>query len=464
MSKILLQSNIDTVLQQVNHKSKTKLFSYTQKINTCDPILFYQGNQHLFKGKAFFWKSPDEDFCLVGLGAAHVVKTKNSMNRFNYMEQKWNELCEEAVIENPFDISGTGPLLFGGFSFDPKSTKDKVWESYGQSLFYLPKYMLTEVDGLFYITVNNYCTSDEACTTIEASKLFIDELLENAVAHPSKPASIVKKQELGTNEWVETVGDIVDALKQTSLQKVVLARKMRLEFSEHANIPFVLQQLVAQQPNSFIFALNAEKSCFLGASPERLVKKTGSEVLSTSLAGSIERSTDPQEDKRLEKLLLHDHKNLFEHQLVVSMIEDALRPYCNEINIPSMPKIMKTPDIQHLYTPVVGKMRSGNSILDIVEELHPTPALGGVPTTDAMEIIRNKEGMDRGFYAAPIGWFDYRDNGEFIVAIRSGLFQEEEAHLFAGCGLVYDSKPEDELIETRIKFRPMLRATGGKTV
>jgi len=161
-------------------------------------------------------------------------------------------------------------------------------------------------------------------------------------------------------------------------------------------------------------------------------------------------------------MLLHDHKNLFEHELVVSMIEDALRPYCTDINIPAEPVLMKMPDIQHLYTPVRGKANEGFSILNVVENLHPTPALGGVPTKAALSIIREKEHMDRGFYAGPIGWTDYKGNGEFAVGIRSGLINRDKAYLYAGCGIVSDSVSEEELKETRIKFQPMLKATGGE--
>lgn len=460
LTKTLLKSKLDHTSKQAKYDNKTNLYSYTIKVNPCDPILFYRNNQHLFEGECFFWKSPDEDFCLVGLGAAHKIKrSSSSPDRFKNIEGKWNKLCEKAIINNPFEVPGTGPLLFGGFSFDANSMKEEEWSSFDQSLFYLPEFLLTIVDGVYYMTVNHF--SGKHATT-EESRVSIDQLMKNAaIGKQSEPVTIIKQEELEANNWVEKVEEIVQDLKQTSLQKVVMARKMKLEFEEPANVPYVIEQLVKQQPNSFIFALNVEKSCFLGASPERLVKKTGSEVLSTSLAGSIERGSDLKEDKELEKQLLHDKKNLFEHKLVVSMIEAALRPYCDKMNIPSQPVIMKTPDIQHLYTPVVGKMKPENSILQVVQGLHPTPALGGVPTKEAMDVIRKKEAMDRGFYAAPVGWIDYKENGEFIVAIRSGLINEDEAYLYAGCGLVSDSKPVDELIETRIKFRPMLRATGG---
>ena len=128
---------------------------------------------------------------------------------------------------------------------------------------------------------------------------------------------------------------------------------------------------------------------------------------------------------------------------------------------PSSFLILKTRDIQHLYTPVTGKAKKDTSLLLLVDRLHPTPALGGLPKEKAVEKIREVEELDRGFYGAPLGWVDYKGNGEFAVSIRSGLIQGDEASLFAGCGVVEDSNPESEYIETKIKFRPMLTALGG---
>jgi menaquinone-specific isochorismate synthase len=123
---------------------------------------------------------------------------------------------------------------------------------------------------------------------------------------------------------------------------------------------------------------------------------------------------------------------------------------------------MKIRDIQHLYTPVIGKCHQDTSLLLLVERLHPTPALGGLPKMGAVEKIRQVEDLDRGFYSAPLGWVDYNGDGEFAVSIRSGLIQGKEASLFAGCGVVADSDAESEYLETGLKFRPMLRAIGGE--
>ena len=154
-------------------------------------------------------------------------------------------------------------------------------------------------------------------------------------------------------------------------------------------------------------------------------------------------------------------KNLMEHQYVVDMIKEAMEETCSEVIIPEQPRLLKLKNIQHLYTPVKGKANQDTSLLSLVERLHPTPALGGLPKNAAIEKIREVEDLDRGLYGGPIGWFDYQGNGEFAVAIRSGLIQGDEASIFAGCGVVEDSIAEMEYEETNIKFTPMLSALGG---
>jgi menaquinone-specific isochorismate synthase len=220
--------------------------------------------------------------------------------------------------------------------------------------------------------------------------------------------------------------------------------------------------LFNQQHDSFIFAFESNGDCFIGASPERLVKKQGNDIFSTCLAGSIPRGKTEEEDQFLGEQLLNDQKNLIEHRFVVEMIKEALEESCDELKLPDKPQLMKIRDIQHLYTPVIGKCHKDTSLLLLVERLHPTPALGGLPKKAAVEKIRQVEVLDRGFYAGPLGWVDYNQNGEFAVSIRSGLIQGKEASLFAGCGVVADSNTESEYLETGLKFRPMLRALGGK--
>src|SRR5699024_10735721 len=271
-----------------------------------------------------------------------------------------------------------------------------------------------------------------------------------------QPRKVKSKLEIEPEEWKESVSLARDAIIAEKAKKIVLAREMRLTFEETIIVGDVLEKLIETQPNSYIFAIEKGSDCFVGATPERLVKVTGNELLSTCLAGTTPRGQTEKEDEILATDLLNDAKNRKEHDYVVQMIKRSIDSSCDNINIPDEPIIYPLPNLQHLYTPVTADLKTGNTIIDLVKELHPTPALGGLPNEAALQFIRDHERLDRGWYGAPVGWLDDRFNGEFAVAIRSGLIQADETSMFAGCGVMKDSDPVLEYEETIVKFFPML--------
>ncbi|WP_174734907.1 isochorismate synthase [Mesobacillus harenae] len=459
-----LREGILIAIERAKAISAPVLVSEVHKIDHLEPLLFYAAGRELFLGERFFWKDPVGEQYLSGLGICKQIQTDQSSDRFFHVEREWKRFIESALIYNDFDVNGTGPAMFGGFSFDPIKNKTLLWSKFSESLFHIPKYMLSVIKGQAYFTTNILCTQHDDTTLFEKTAKERQSILERAQSSSfmTRP-QLLYKEEVNPDQWKASVRDVVTDLKQDGpLKKVVLARELRLHFNDEVLAEGVLSHLLTEQSDSFVFAFESNGDCFIGASPERLVKKEGEHLFTACLAGSIARGKTPKLDKALGESLLKDQKNIIEHQYVVDMIKEAMSETCDEVILPEQPKLMKMRDIQHLYTPVLGINRKNSSLLDIVERLHPTPALGGLPKEAAVKKIREVERLDRGFYAAPIGWLDYRDSGEFAVAIRSGLLQGNEASLFAGCGVVADSDAESEYKETNIKFRPMLTALGGK--
>jgi isochorismate synthase len=220
----------------------------------------------------------------------------------------------------------------------------------------------------------------------------------------------------------------------------------------------VLRALGTRYNDCYLFAIDRGGRCFLGATPERLVRKSGALVKTTCLAGTTRRGGTPDEDEILGADLLASGKNRAEHAVVVHMIAGAMQAVCTDLQRPNTPTLLRLANVQHLYTPIVGRLRDGVSLLDLVARLHPTPAVGGFPRAAALAHIRAVEGMDRGWYAAPVGWLDARGDGEFAVALRSALLHGDTARLFAGCGIMADSEPDAEYAETLVKLRAMLSA------
>ncbi|MEH7157441.1 isochorismate synthase [Neobacillus drentensis] len=438
------------------------LISEVHKMDTVNPLSFFNIGKEHFSGERFFWKDPKDETVLIGLGISKQIQSDQASDRFFHVEKEWETFLKDCLVFNPYKEVGVGPVMFGGFSFDPYKEKTDLWSKYADSLFHLPKYLLSIIDGQTFLTTNTICTPHEDPYLFKKVSEERNEIL-SSLQHKDhhKSASLLEMNEIEPEKWKETVDGVVKELTEGPLKKVVLARELRLVFDDQVAAERVLNNLYMQQHESFIFAFESNGDCFIGASPERLIKKIGNEVYSTCLAGSISRGNNEEEDVKLGQMLLNDQKNLIEHSFVVEMIKEALEESCQEIILPKKPQLMKIRDIQHLYTPVIGKCHQDASLMLLVERLHPTPALGGLPKEEAVVKIRQVEELDRGFYAAPLGWMDYKKNGEFAVSIRSGLIQGKEVSLFAGCGVVADSDSESEYLETSLKFKPMLRALGG---
>ncbi|WP_079510176.1 isochorismate synthase [Mesobacillus jeotgali] len=458
-----LRQGILDGIERAKGQSQSILVSEVHKIDRMNPFYFFASGREKYFGERFFWKDPEGEQFLTGLGICGQIQSVQAADRFFHVEKEWKRFMETALVFNKYNYSGTGPTIFGGFSFDPLKKGTALWSKFSEALFHIPKFMLTIIKGEVYFTTNVICTQHDDISLFEKVTRERQEVLTKAMLTPETAEMDLKEMvEIEPEAWKQTVRDVVNGFGDSNLKKVVLARELRLHFENEVQAERVLGNLLENQKASFIFAFESNGDCFIGASPERLVKKNGDSLFSACLAGSIARGANPEEDEKLGNELLTDQKNLIEHQYVVDMIKEAMEETCDEVILPDQPALMKMKYIQHLYTPVIGKNRKGTSILHLVDRLHPTPALGGLPKQAAIEKIREIEQLDRGLYAAPLGWMDYQGNGEFAVAIRSGLIQGKEASLFAGCGIVADSNAESEYKETSIKFRPMLTALGGK--
>ncbi|WP_077624998.1 isochorismate synthase [Sediminibacillus massiliensis] len=455
-----LDSAFEEAIATAKTTRRPQLLSVTEPIDQIDPILFFE-NAGQVEGGRVFWKSADEDFWLAGAGEAYALEADS--NRFTQIEEQWTDILSNAIIANSRRLPGTGPIAFGGFSFDPDKPKTSLWKDFQGSQFRVPAYLLSVINGECFFTINilvcDHDHSGQLAFQVEKTK----QMLFSRAAVEHEGPEIERVKEIDPDIWKQLVGQTTDKIKNSDIEKIVLARELRVYFQDSVKLSAVLDKLVEAQTNSYVFAFENGKDCFLGASPERLVKVEERRLLSTCLAGTAPRGDTEGEDREIGYTLLHDQKNLHEHRFVVEMIREAVEACCRNVKVPDEPVLYPLKNLQHLYTPVEAELDSKFSILDVVKRLHPTPALGGKPRMQSMKFIREDEQLDRGWYGAPVGWMDPYQNGEFAVAIRSALIQESEASLFAGCGVVKDSLPEEEYEETNIKFTPMLSVLGGQS-
>ena len=288
------------------------------------------------------------------------------------------------------------------------------------------------------------------------------------VMRPVEPATGLTLDRLPTRaHFGSAVGRVAAKIAAGSegLNKVVLARSLVYETDVPID-PMQVALLLSDDKNVLCYCIPLmeqaqTKRWLVGATPERLLKKQGASVLSTPLAGSARRCADETQDAEAGAALLRSDKDKTEHRIVVDYIHDILAPYCKELDTPARPELMRTKSMWHLGTRISGELRDPDTpCLELLEALHPTPAVAGAPLDLALSEIKAAEPFDRGFYAGTLGWVDDENNGDWHVTLRCAIIEDRRAQLFAGAGIVGNSHPEEETAETAAKFLAMRRALG----
>lgn len=257
------------------------------------------------------------------------------------------------------------------------------------------------------------------------------------------------------------------AAADNPLRKVVLARALELAADAPMDARAVLRRLVAADPAAYGYLVDLSAAsdgyagvALVGASPELLVARSGDRVECRPFAGSAPRAADPDADAANGAALAASAKNRHEHQLVIETIRAALQPLCDDLSIAAEPQLSRTAAVWHLCTPISGRLRdTSTSAIDLALALHPTPAVGGVPTEAAVQLIAELEG-DRGFYAGAVGWCDAAGDGRWVVSLRCAQLSADRRSALAraGGGIVAESDPDDEVAETTTKFATILNA------
>ena len=254
--------------------------------------------------------------------------------------------------------------------------------------------------------------------------------------------------------WKQMFSGVSNAISVKKVNKVVISREVKIQCDTLINVESVLQKLLMQNINSFVFGYFKDGKTFLGATPEILVQKEKTNILSYALAGTIPRSSKNDEKQKMK--LLKDAKNCYEHKIVIDSIVDIITKFTNELIVDET-KVLTLKNLHHLQTRIQGKNRN-RTLLQWVKLLHPTPALGGNPVNKALELIKEYEKHERGLYAAPFGIMDENGDGIFVAGIRSALIENNIAYAYAGCGVIDKSNCKDEYIETNNTLKTIIES------
>jgi menaquinone-specific isochorismate synthase len=385
-------------------------------------------------GGALAWVRRGEG--LVAWGTAVRLDPGAGPDRFDRADDGLRALVVDADVDDEVGAFGSGLVAVGSFAFHDGEP--------GSALL-VPRVVVGRRDGVTW------------CTTIDPDGA--PPVAGPRADPPPEPRRDRSRYAGSTNpdvHWLDAVATAVDRIRAGELDKVVLARDHAVWSHEPFDALDLARRLTARFPRCHTFVVED----LVGATPELLLGRRGDEVVSRALAGTVGRSDDEVEDATLGAQLLASDKDRWEHQLAAESVEEVLAPHCVSLEHEREPRLLRLDNVQHLATTYRGRLTSGASSLALAGALHPTAAVGGTPRDGAIAMIRELEGMDRGRYAAPVGWTDAAGDGEWGIALRCAELAGARARLFAGVGVVAGSLPEAELEETRLKLLAMQAALG----
>ena len=370
------------------------------------------------------------------VGFGELIRAEFSgPGRFTQARAWWNELVARATVADGVNRPGSGLMVFGAFTFADVSAQTSV--------FIVPE----RVIGV-----------DDAGTfeTVITGENLLSDAPPTGPSGASAPSRGWEEGSVTEEVFLELVGRAKQAISDHGLHKVVIARDLVTDVGSSFSPRPVLDHLAESYPDTYVFCVDG----LFGASPETLASVRGKSITLRVLAGSAARGTHPEEDRSAAEALATSTKDLDEHQFAVRNVVESLAAGGIDAIADDMPFTLKLPNLWHLATDVVAHVPGGAGALDVVGALHPTAAVAGSPTDAALAFLESHEPLDRGRYAGPVGWMDSRGDGDWAIALRCAQ-HDTQANLltaYAGAGIVADSEADQELLETRLKFRPIIDA------
>jgi salicylate biosynthesis isochorismate synthase len=429
----------------------------------------------------FVFEQPDRQrFSLAGLGEAIRLQAAGR-ERFEQVARRWRALAAAAVGDgvggadgvDGASAPGAGPIAVGGFSFAPDGGASPHWRGYEPASLVVPELALARREPADRDAAAGRSAREPAVrmtlTALASPDDLPEELLARLLARveelrqrplplldPAPSGRFQVASAMPPEHFESAVARAGELIGQGRIEKIVLAREVHVHAPRAHDPAAVLGVLREEFPSCFTFCVGRGEAAFVAASPELLVRREGHRVSTLALAGSTRRSADPAVDDHLGEQLLRDASYREEHAIVARRIERMLRAHAVWVAAAPEPTLVRIANIQHLATPIRAQMASPMDALELVGMMHPTPAVGGEPLARAEPLIPALEGLDRGWYAGPVGWTDATGDGEFCVALRCALLRGAVARCYAGNGIVRDSDPAAELAETEIKLQALL--------
>ncbi|MBZ8182838.1 isochorismate synthase [Oscillatoria salina] len=443
------------------------IVSFSIEIDPIDPLAVLQ-NYLRTNERHFYWENRGKGEAIAAWGTAASL-TITSSDRFTKSQQFVQKCCQQIIKTGDLHLPLAGPHFLAAFTFfDYPENRDRCVDlavgSFPAATIFLPEFHLACRQEK-YVFVANFQLEAQGDINLIINRLqqqiqktsLSRQPIINLAFDPPQPL-IQQLPEITAHKFTSAVSSALSSIQKKEFSKIVLAHALDVTAPVNFQLVESLHNLRQRHPDCYIFSIsNGKKSNFIGASPERLISIHNHQLATDALAGSAPRGKTTAEDVKFADKLLNSEKEKREHQAVSKFIIQQLNKIGLQPTISPL-QVLQLSNIQHLWTPIYAQLSSEINPLEIVAQLHPTPAVAGVPTAIACEQIRRYESCDRCLYAAPLGWLDDRGNAQFIVGIRSAMITENWARLYAGAGIVAGSDPQKELAEVQLKLQTMLNA------
>jgi menaquinone-specific isochorismate synthase len=450
--------------QSLTEKDRTKIVSISQEIYPLDPLAVLQEIAEPCQRHFYFEKRDPisgKSFAIAALDSA-IHLTVAGTERFALAQNFIQSCLARTITIGTERLPFSGPHFFCSFAFFDENVATNSY--FPPGTVFLPKWQITRLKDSCTIVANAIINKDINVKNITENIWQSFDKIESQ-KYPkittSSNSSISLKQ-IPVKDSAQFKTSVKSALKLIESQyfsKIVLSQAINVISQTPFSLIDSLNNLRLTYPGCYVFSTsNGKGQNFIGASPERLISIHNNQLVTDALAGSAPRGKTEVEDANLGKGLLNSEKDLREHQVVIDFIVDRLSKLGINPDFSPVPRLLQLSNIQHLWTPIRARIPRDIHLLKILAQLHPTPAVAGVPRDIALQQIRGCESCDRSLYAAPLGWIDRTGNGEFAVGIRSALIDGDRAILYAGAGIVAGSEPEKELAEIQLKLQALLNA------
>jgi menaquinone-specific isochorismate synthase len=420
-----------------------KILRVEVKIPQLEPLAWLAQQNEDFKT---YWVDRDGKFSMAGVGALDIITGDRPIDYstiFIRLRQHLSPLFPQV-------------RYYGGISFSQDLSIDPSWQLFGNYRFIVPKFEVwyDGIDTYFACNFRLDLAGDALTAQLDLILQELAQLKLDFMATDRSPLPILidRLDRPDFDDWHQNITTALAQFTALHLDKIVLARQSQLTFTTLLQPQSILLALQAHNPLSYHFCFQINPTtAFIGTSPERLYHRQNRCLRTEAIAGTRHRGGSLQIDRELSDNLLNSPKDLREHQLVVQNLQNVLTELCESVQIDRQSTILKLNKVQHLYTQCQGILQPHLTDAEILPKLHPTPAVGGFPTAQALQLIQKLEPFERGWYAAPVGWVGY-DDAEFAVAIRSGLIDRDRLLLFAGAGIVSGSQSAEEWAEVENKI------------